>query len=61
MMKNGRPKYALARFHGTSARQKSASTVPTAFALSEFHRSPCRSRAKLVVIPHDGHGTPVMR
>ncbi len=58
-MKNGRPKYAQARFHGISARQKSASSVPTAFALSEFHRSPCIRSEKLVVIPHDGHGKPV--
>jgi hypothetical protein len=58
-MKNGRPNHAQARFHGISARQKSARSVPTALALSEFQTSPCIKSAKLVVMPHDGHGTPV--
>src|SRR5690348_15405598 len=49
----------LARLQGISARPKIANRVPTALAHSEFARSPCISRAKLVVMPHDGQGSPL--
>ncbi|HEV3257470.1 MAG TPA: hypothetical protein VG013_11355 [Gemmataceae bacterium] len=57
---NGLPRTAEARFHGISARQKAASRVPTQLARSECHTSPCISSAKLVVMPHDGQGSPVL-
>jgi hypothetical protein len=54
-----RARYALARHHGISSRQKTARPVPTALAFSEFQMSPCIKSEKLVVMPHEGHGTPV--
>jgi hypothetical protein len=56
----GRPRTAHTSAHGINTRQTAASSVPTALARSEFHTSPCMSSAKLVVIPHDGQGSPVM-
>ena len=50
----------LARHQGMSVRQNTASNVPTALARSELTTSPLISRAKLVVMPHDGHGRPVV-
>jgi len=58
-MKSGRPRSEQMRHHGTSARQNAASSVPTALAFNEFQTSPRISRAKLVVMPHEGQGTPV--
>src|SRR5207245_8387700 len=46
--------------HGITRAQKTASPVPTQFAFIEFQTSPRTNRAKLVVIPHDGHGIPVI-
>src|SRR5882724_1858629 len=37
-----------------------ASAVPAKFACSEFHRSPWIKSEKLVVMPHDGQGNPVI-
>jgi hypothetical protein len=51
----------LARHQGMSIRQNRASSVPTALARSELDTSPRTSRAKLVVMPHEGQGTPVVR
>jgi hypothetical protein len=48
-----------AMLQGMNSRPNTASRVPTQLARSELARSPCISRAKLVVIPHDGQGTPV--
>lgn len=58
---SSRPRVAEAMLQGISARHSAASNVPTALARREFHKSPCISSAKLVVIPHDGHGRPVKR
>jgi hypothetical protein len=55
----GRPQNTEARPHGISARQNKASKVPTALACSDARQSPWASRAKLVVIPHDGQGNRV--
>jgi hypothetical protein len=60
-IKKGRPHSAQARLQGMKARQQTASRVPTALARSEFHRSPRTSKAKLVVMPHDGQGIPVRK
>ena len=57
---SGRLTHALARHHGIKNKQKTASPVPTALAFSEFQTSPCINSEKLVVIPHDGHGKPVI-
>jgi len=57
---NGRPRTTEARFHGMRARQKAANRVPTQLARSEWRTSPCTSSAKLVVMPHDGQGSPVL-
>jgi hypothetical protein len=59
-MKNVRFQAAQARLQGMNARKPAARTVPTALALSEFSRSPRTSRAKLVVMPQDGHGSLVI-
>ena len=40
-------------------RQNTASSVPTKFARTEFHGSPCMSSVKLLVMPHEGQGRPV--
>ena len=56
-----RPRAALATLHGISPRRNVASSVPTGLARSDATGSPCMSRAKLVVMPQDGHGTPVSR
>lgn len=58
-MKYSRPLRAQARLQGIRARQKTASSVPTALAWSECQTSPRTSSAKLVVMPHDGQGKPV--
>lgn len=58
-MNRGRLHSTLARLQGISARPKSANSVPTALARREFTKSPCTSKAKLVVMPHDGHGMPL--
>src|SRR5579883_1087434 len=55
-----RPRAAPTTPQGMSASQNTASSVPTQLARSEFHTSPWTSREKLVVIPHDGHGFPVI-
>src|SRR5262245_43197399 len=55
-MNRYRPRIALTTLHGTTARQNSASKVPTEFARKALARSACIARAKLVVKPHDGHG-----
>jgi len=57
---SGLPRTAEARFHGISARQKAANKVPTQLARSESQTSPRISSAKLVVMPHDGQGNPVL-
>jgi hypothetical protein len=58
-MNSGRARIALTTAHGIRASQNRASKVPTELAQSEFSTSPRMSRAKLVVMPHDGHGMPV--
>ncbi|MCS6850995.1 MAG: hypothetical protein NZ700_07470 [Gemmataceae bacterium] len=64
-MNSGRARQALASPHGTRAKPNTAVSVPTAFAWSEYQTligRPCTrpsiNRAKLVVMPHDGHGRP---
>ncbi len=60
-MPYSRPRRAQTRHQGIAARHTSASRVPTALACNECRRSPWTSRAKLVVMPHDGQGSPVTR
>jgi hypothetical protein len=57
-MNRVRPSTAQVKAHGMQARPTRASKVPTALACSDAHRSPWISRAKLVVMPHDGQGSP---
>src|SRR5437868_3073398 len=56
---SGRLHQTLARLHGITASPNRARRVPTALARNEFSRSPCISKAKLVVMPHEGQGIPV--
>src|SRR5207253_8394136 len=58
-MNSDRPRNALVRLQGMKIRQKTASSVPTALARSEFFKSPRTSNAKLVVMPQEGQGSPV--
>ena len=51
-----RPRTTLATLHGTRNKPRMPSSVPAALARSEFSTSPRTSRAKLVVMPHDGQG-----
>src|SRR5260370_804547 len=55
-MNRYRPRQALMTLHGTTARQNTASNVPTEFARNAFAGSACMVSAKLVVNPHEGHG-----
>ena len=55
-----RPTTTLATTQGMSSRQNIASRVPTQLARAEFSGLPCMSKAKLVVMPHDGQGTCVI-
>jgi hypothetical protein len=59
-MNSVRPQTTQARHQGISKRQNPANSVPIALARREFLKSPCISKAKLVVMPHDGHGRPVV-
>jgi len=56
-----RPRSDDAMLHGMNNAQKTASPVPTQFARNEFEISPRTKSAKLVVIPHDGHGISAIR
>ena len=49
----------LATAHTSVSAHSTAISVPAQFARSDATTSPRTSRAKLVVIPHDGHGLPV--
>jgi hypothetical protein len=59
-MKNVLLQKAQTRLHGMNARKQIARSVPTALARSEPSKSPRTSRAKLVVMPQDGHGSRVI-
>src|SRR5205823_2428445 len=58
-MNSNRPASPPATAQTSSAAQDTATTVPTQFARTDDRTSPRTSRAKLVVIPHAGHGLPV--
>src|SRR5438445_13438686 len=58
-MNNGLPSNALRMLQGMIAIHNTANTVPTQFACIECQTSPRTNRAKLVVMPHDGQGSPV--
>ena len=55
-----RPRTTLTTLHGISRTQSTARSVPATLARAELTRSPRTNRAKLVVMPHDGHGIFVM-
>ncbi len=53
------PNHKLANPQGRRSIKKNARADPTGLALSAFPRSPLTIKAKLVVIPQEGHGWPV--
>jgi len=53
------PNHKLAMPQGRTSIKKKARADPTGLALSAFPRSPLTIKAKLVVIPQEGHGLPV--
>src|SRR5262245_60861422 len=56
---SGLPQRALASAHTSVNAHSTQITLPTQLARIDASLSPRTRRAKLVVIPHDGHGLPV--
>src|SRR6266540_6506825 len=56
---SGFPQTPLAAAHNSVIAQTTQIILPTQFAFAEATTSPRTRRAKLVVIPHDGHGLPM--
>ncbi len=58
-MNNAFPRMLLASAQTSVSAHNTQMKLPTQFARSEAATSPRTNSAKLVVIPHDGHGFPV--
>src|ERR1041385_4284085 len=56
---SGLPQIPLAPAHTSVIAHTTQMMLPTQFAFAEATTSPRTNRAKLVVIPHDGHGLPI--